>query len=70
MANEEETQEEILEEVPSPPVKERKIVLDLWRTKLHGVTTGIKQQEEHMAKSRQFNRDMKLFGEVKEKKKA
>jgi hypothetical protein len=69
MTNEEEIQEEFQEEVPSPPEKERKIILDLWKTKLHGVTTGIKQLEEHMAKSRQFNRDMKLFGEVKEKKK-
>lgn len=55
--------------VPAPKVKTRKITVDLWRTKLHGVTTGIKQTEEHMAKSRQFNRDMKLFGEVFEEKK-
>ena len=56
-------------EVIAPKEKTRKITVDLWRTKLHGVTTGIKQTEDHMAKSRQFNRDMKLFGEVREKKK-
>ncbi|MHA1331763.1 MAG: hypothetical protein ACTSR2_11865 [Candidatus Hodarchaeales archaeon] len=46
----------------------RKIIVDLWRTKLHGEIVGIKQKEEHMAKSRQFNRDLELFGEVKEVK--
>ncbi|MHA1513875.1 MAG: hypothetical protein ACTSRJ_07455 [Candidatus Hodarchaeales archaeon] len=56
-------------EVAAPKEKKRKIIVDLWRTKLHGVTTGIKQTEDHMAKSRQFNRDMKLFGEVREEKK-
>ena len=56
-------------EVVAPKEKTRKFIVDLWRTKLHGVTTGIKQTEEHMAKSRQFNRDMKLFGEVLEEKK-
>jgi hypothetical protein len=62
MANEEVVQEEI----KSLPEIERKIIVDLWRTKLHGVTTGFRQREEQMAKSRQFNRDMQLFGEVKE----
>ncbi len=56
------------EEIGATEEKKRKFILDLWKTRLHGVTTGIKQQEEHMAKSRQFNRDMKLFGEVKEVK--
>ncbi|UCG89830.1 MAG: hypothetical protein JSU57_05055 [Candidatus Heimdallarchaeota archaeon] len=48
---------------------ERKITVDLWKTKLHGEIVGIKQKEEHMAKSRQFTRDLELFGEVIEKKK-
>ncbi|MHA2202888.1 MAG: hypothetical protein ACW991_04300 [Candidatus Hodarchaeales archaeon] len=48
---------------------ERKIVVDLWKTRLHGEIVGIKQKEEHMAKSRQFTRDLELFGEVLEKKK-
>lgn len=48
---------------------ERKIVVDLWKTKLHGEIVGIKQKEQHMAKSRQFTRDLELFGEVFEKKK-
>ncbi|MFW9854115.1 MAG: hypothetical protein ACFFFG_03615 [Candidatus Thorarchaeota archaeon] len=53
----------------SPPIKTRKVIVDLWKTKLHDEIIGIKQHEEHMAKSRQFTRDMKLFGEVKETKK-
>ena len=65
MAEQEETQKEI----PTRTVIERKITLDLWKTKLHDEIIGIKQKEEHMAKSRQFNRDLELFGEVKEKKK-
>jgi hypothetical protein len=60
---------EIIEETPVPPEKERKIIVDLWRTKMHGEIIGIKQKEEHMAKSRQFSRDLELFGEVKEIKK-
>jgi len=65
MANQEEVtkKEEPLVEI------ERKIIVDLWRTRLHGEIVGIKQKEEYMAKSRQFNRDLELFGEVKEEKK-
>jgi hypothetical protein len=63
-------QEEVMEEVePSPPMITRKVTVDLWKTKLHDEIIGIKQHDEHMAKSRQFTRDMKLFGEVKEAKK-
>jgi hypothetical protein len=65
MAEQEELQEE---EISIPKIK-RKITVDLWRTKLHGEIVGIKQKEEHMAKSRQFSRDLELFGEVKESKK-
>lgn len=65
MAEQEELQDE------GQPIKKikRKIIVDLWRTKLHGEIVGIKQKEEHMAKSRQFTRDLELFGEVKEIKK-
>ncbi len=63
MAEEIETQKEI----STRTVVERKFTLDLWKTRLHDQILGIKQKEEHMAKSRQFNRDLELFGEVKEK---
>ncbi|UCG03061.1 MAG: hypothetical protein JSW11_03545 [Candidatus Heimdallarchaeota archaeon] len=65
MAEKEEPQEEAI------PITEteRKITVDLWKTKIHGEIVGIKQKEEHMAKSRQFTRDLELFGEVIEKKK-
>jgi hypothetical protein len=61
--------EQIQEPIPEKPMKKREIIVDLWRTKMHGEIIGIKQKEEHMAKSRQFNRDLELFGEVKEVKK-
>lgn len=54
-------------DIPKRTVIERKITLDLWKTRIHDEIIGIKQKEEHMAKSRQFNRDLELFGEVKEK---
>jgi len=62
-------QEELQDE--GQPIKKikRKIIVDLWRTKLHGEIVGIKQKEQYMAKSRQFTRDLELFGEVKEIKK-
>ena len=56
------------EAIPITEIK-RKITVDLWKTKLHDEIIGIKQKEEHMAKSRQFSRDLELFGEVFEKKK-
>lgn len=59
--------QESKKKIPKRKIIERKITLDLWRTKLHDEIIGIKQKEEHMAKSRQFNRDLHLFGEVKEK---
>lgn len=64
MANQEEITKK---EEPLVEIK-RKIIVDLWRTRLHGEIVGIKQKEEYMAKSRQFNRDLELFGEVKEEK--
>jgi hypothetical protein len=65
MTEKEEPQEEV---VPITEI-ERKITIDLWKTKLHDEIVGIKQKEEHMAKSRQFTRDLQLFGEVFEQKK-
>ena len=56
----------------SPPLLKRstklvrKIAVDLWRTDLHAKEIGIKKQEEYMAKSRQFTRDMDIIGEIKE----
>jgi hypothetical protein len=61
--------EEPQEEAKPKTEIERKISVDLWRTKLHDEIVGIKQKEEHMAKSRQFTRDLELIGEVFEKKK-
>ena len=60
------TKETSTEKIEVVEEKERKIIVDLWRIKLHGEIVGIKQKEEHMAKSRQFNRDLELFGEVRE----
>ncbi|MGI9386688.1 MAG: hypothetical protein ACR2OX_04600, partial [Methyloligellaceae bacterium] len=40
--------------------------VDLWVTDLHGVEIGIYQHSRHRAKSRQFTKDMDIFGEVKE----
>ncbi len=41
-------------------------VVNLWITDLHGVEIGIYQHSRHRAKSRQFTKDMDIFGEVKE----
>jgi len=46
-----------------------KIVVDLWKTGLHGVEVGIKKKEELMSRSRRFTKDMDIFGEVKLDKK-
>ena len=46
---------------------EKEINVDLWKTKAQTLFIGIKQHEEWMAKEHQFTRDMKIFGEVKEK---
>jgi len=40
--------------------------VDLWVTDLHGVEIGIYQNSRHRAKSRQFTKDMDIFGEIKE----
>ncbi|RMG31059.1 MAG: hypothetical protein D6732_15225 [Methanobacteriota archaeon] len=41
------------------------IEVDLWRTSTHSVNIGLKKQEEHMSKSRQFTKDTEFFGEAK-----
>ncbi len=46
--------------------KPLKIDVDLWKTGLHGAEVGIRQQEQHRAKSRQFTKDSDIFGRVKE----
>jgi len=40
--------------------------IDLWVTDMHAVEIGIYQHSRHRAKSRQFTKDMDIFGEVKE----
>jgi hypothetical protein len=45
----------------------KEINVDLWKTQVQPLFIGIKQHEEWMAKERQFTRDMKIFGEIKEK---
>lgn len=46
---------------------EKKIVVDLWRSdKMKKALFGVKKIEEIRAKSFQFSKDMRLFGEIKE----
>lgn len=45
---------------------DRKIELDLWKTGMHGIEMGIRQDEQHRAKSRQFSKDMDIIGEYKD----
>ncbi|MHA1676271.1 MAG: hypothetical protein ACTSU6_03750 [Candidatus Njordarchaeales archaeon] len=42
-----------------------KVVVDLWKTSLHGAEIGIRQKEQHRAKARQFSKDMDLYGRIK-----
>ncbi len=42
-----------------------RIEVDFWKTGLHGKKVGIRQKDQQMAKSRQFSKDMNIFGEVK-----
>ncbi len=41
-----------------------KIHIDFWATSLHGEEIGIKQKEQWISKSRQFTRDMDIFGKI------
>ncbi len=42
----------------------KKVVVDLWKTGLHGAEIGIREKETRMSKSRQFSRDMDLIGAI------
>ncbi|TFF88231.1 MAG: hypothetical protein EU549_03410 [Promethearchaeota archaeon] len=44
----------------------KKIAVDFWATDLHGEEIGIRQQDQHRAKSRQFSKDMEIYGGIKE----
>ncbi|MFX1294441.1 MAG: hypothetical protein ACFFD2_06250 [Promethearchaeota archaeon] len=49
----------------------RRILVNFWRTSLHGEKIGIRQKDQQRAKSRHFSKDMEIFGEVRfEDKKA
>ena len=42
----------------------KKIVVDFWATGLHGEEIGIRQLEQHRAKSRQFSKDLDIYGSI------
>lgn len=42
-----------------------RIEVDLYKTKLHGATIGIRQKDQYMSKSRQFTSNMEVKGEIK-----
>ncbi|MHA1340879.1 MAG: hypothetical protein ACTSRZ_12855 [Promethearchaeota archaeon] len=42
-----------------------RIEIDLYKTKLHGATIGIRQKDQYMAKSRQFTKNTEVIGEIK-----
>lgn len=44
----------------------KKIEVDLWKTGAHKVEIGIKKEEVLRSKSRQFTKDMDIYGEVKQ----
>ncbi len=46
--------------------KYKEFTVDLWVTDLNPTEIGIYQHSRHQAKSRQFTKDMDIFGEVKE----
>ncbi len=77
---ENETQPEETEIEPSKEEKKKKdekkeekwekilrsrIEVDFWKTDLHGKKIGIRQIEQLQAKSRQFSKDMNIYGSVK-----
>lgn len=43
----------------------KRIEVDFWKTDLHGKKIGIRQKDQQRAKSRQFSKDMNIFGSVK-----
>ena len=48
------------------PAKWRKFKVDLWATDLNLTEIGIMKDEQHRSASRQFTRDMEIFGQVVE----
>ena len=49
-----------------PKVTYKKITVDFWATDWHGEEIGIRQAEQHRAKSRQFSKDMEIYGAILE----
>ncbi len=47
-------------------ITRRQFSVDFWRTSLHGEKIGIRQKDQQRAASRQFSKDMELYGAVKE----
>ncbi|MDH5403296.1 MAG: hypothetical protein OEY49_12445 [Candidatus Heimdallarchaeota archaeon] len=45
-------------------MKEKEIIIDIWRTDAHSVEIGIKKKDEFRAKSRQFTADTDIIGEI------
>ena len=58
--------EEIVKPKKRKRVTYRKMVVDYWATSMHGEEIGIRQDEQHRAKSRQFSKDMDIYGAIKE----
>lgn len=46
--------------------KVKRLIVDTWKTGLHGERIGLKQREQWMSRSRAFTRDMKIIGRVRE----
>jgi len=40
----------------------KKLTVDFWATDLHGEEVGVRQDAQHRAKSRQFSKDMEIYG--------
>ena len=66
------SQEDFIEEVDMAEEEKietiQKIEVNFWRTKAHGQTMGIKQEQQWQAASRQFSKTMEIRGIVKYKK--
>src|SRR6056297_2557519 len=41
-----------------------KIDVDIWKTKLHAATIGIRQKDQYRAQSRQFTKNMEIIGDI------
>lgn len=56
------------DEAEEKPQVVEEIEVDFWKTKAHGQTMGIKQEQQWQAASRQFSKTMEIRGIVKYKK--